>query len=513
MPEQFFTKLKKQIKKEWIICFAAAMAFGLSAHIYKLVNWLPNWDSLVFRYDAMNMTHFGRWLLSAACGISSYYDLPWIGGLLSLLYISLGAVCVSELFGFKKNVTLILTGGLIASFPTVTSTLTYNYTADGYFLAFFLACLSVLLIERRKRGVLFGAVLIAFVLGIYQAYITVAVGLILLYLTDRVVFGKETVKNILAKTARFLTGGIAGAVLYWLIQNLIMLFSETELSEYQGVSEAFSLSGINFLHSFSHCRYTFKQYFFNFEQGFNLFSVLNILMFALIIAFGIYAFFKEKLYKFPGRCALAVLFVAAMPFGTKLLYFIECEIDYHNLMLMGYCTFYLFLLLFYERIVSAGSKFLCFKQWSIFIVMTLIVYNNVLIANISYHKLQIAYEKSYSAAVRISDRIEQTEDSEKCEKIAVIGKLPESGMYSSMLPPDMTGITDGYIIRETDNVIKGQNVLLSTLEDYCGLRYKDCSTEEIEKLIKEGVLDKMQPWPSKRSVTVYGDILIVYLGD
>ena len=182
MPEQTFMKLKKRVKKEWIICFTAAMLFGFAAHIYKLVNWLSNWDSLVFRYDAMNMTHFGRWLLSAACGISSYYDLPWLGGLFSLFYISLGAVCVSELFGFKKNVMLILTGGLIAVFPTVTSTLAYNYTADGYFLAFFLACLSVLLIEKGKKGFLLGTILIAFVLGIYQAYITVSVGLILLYL-------------------------------------------------------------------------------------------------------------------------------------------------------------------------------------------------------------------------------------------------------------------------------------------------------------------------------------------
>ena len=200
-------------------------------------------------------------------------------------------------------------------------------------------------------------------------------------------------------------------------------------------------------------------------------------------------------------------------YGAKLLYFIESEIDYHALMMMGYCIFYLFFLLFYERISSAGHNFLCFKQWSIFIVMALIVYNNVLIANISYHKLQIAYEKSYSVTVRISDRIEQTENSDKCEKIAVIGKLPGSEMYSSMIPPDMTGITDGYIIRETDAVIKDQNVILSTLEDYCGLKYKNCETEEIEKMKKEGVLDKMQPWSSEQSVAVYRNILIVYLGD
>lgn len=78
VPEHFFANVRQRIRREWVVCFFAALLIGLIAHFYKLVNWLPNWDALVFRYDAQDMTHFGRYFLSLVCGLSSYYELPWL---------------------------------------------------------------------------------------------------------------------------------------------------------------------------------------------------------------------------------------------------------------------------------------------------------------------------------------------------------------------------------------------------------------------------------------------------
>ena len=66
--------------------FFSAFGFGLLAHFYKMANWLPNWDSLVFRYDAQQMLQYGRYFLSLACGLSTYYDLPWLSLLLGLVF-------------------------------------------------------------------------------------------------------------------------------------------------------------------------------------------------------------------------------------------------------------------------------------------------------------------------------------------------------------------------------------------------------------------------------------------
>ena len=63
MPEKVLKKLNSHIFPQWKVCFFAALLVGLIAHLYKITNWLPNWDSLVFRYDAQNMLALGRWFL------------------------------------------------------------------------------------------------------------------------------------------------------------------------------------------------------------------------------------------------------------------------------------------------------------------------------------------------------------------------------------------------------------------------------------------------------------------
>ena len=50
MPEKALKKLNSYILPEWKVCFFAALFIGLFAHFYKITNWLPNWDSLVFKY-------------------------------------------------------------------------------------------------------------------------------------------------------------------------------------------------------------------------------------------------------------------------------------------------------------------------------------------------------------------------------------------------------------------------------------------------------------------------------
>ena len=76
MPEQIINKIKKSILPQWKVCFIWALVIGLCAHLYKITNWLPNWDSLVFRYDSQNMISMGRWFLAVVCAPSSFYDLP-----------------------------------------------------------------------------------------------------------------------------------------------------------------------------------------------------------------------------------------------------------------------------------------------------------------------------------------------------------------------------------------------------------------------------------------------------
>ena len=87
------------------MCFISALVMGLIAHLYKITNWLPNWDSLVFRYDAQNMLSMGRWFLPVVCSFSSFYDLSFLNGVIAIVFHALSAVWFCRILHVEKKLT------------------------------------------------------------------------------------------------------------------------------------------------------------------------------------------------------------------------------------------------------------------------------------------------------------------------------------------------------------------------------------------------------------------------
>ena len=505
MPEQVINKIKKSILPQWKVCFLWALIMGFCAHLYKITNWLPNWDGLVFRYDPQNMISMGRWFLSVVCAPSSFYDLPFITGIMAIIFHGLGAVCICKIFEVKKNITAALIGAMTITFPAVTSVMMYSYVADGYALAFLFSCLAAMLITKDKPCYIGSLVLIALSAGIYQAYITVTIMLLLLSLILDVIYKNKDPKNLLIKCLKFMMTGALGLILYYLVMTILLKITGTTLLEYQGMDNAASFIGIDIAGALFSIKESFFRCFFDFSKGPNVFSVINFIV--LILTFVLYLadVIKNKLSI--GKILMLSAFVILLPVGASVLSFINSGIDYHNLMKMGFLVFYLFLILQYEN-----SKQNALKSWAILGVMVLLIFNQTIIANISYHKLNMAYEKSYGTLIRIADRIEQTEGAEECDRILVLGCLPESEAYSAVLPPDMTGTTDGYILRADDEIV-GQSVLCSALNDYCGKTYKFISGEEKSDILKRIDADSLNNWPEKNSISVVDNVIVIKLGD
>ena len=510
LPEEMIGRLKKNILPEWRACFWSVIIVGLVAHFYKITNWLPNWDSLVFKYDPQNMIGIGRWFLPIACAPSSFYDLPWLAGLIAIILHAFGAVCVCRIFDVRKKITAALIGALIVSFPAFTSVLMYNYVADGYALAFLFSCLAAMLLTADKPRYIGAAVLIALSAGIYQAYVTVTIMLLLCYLIRESLYGETTVRTLILKSVKFLITGVVGIVLYYLVLTLLLKITGAELLDYQGANSAATLSGLNIFATLYTIKNSFFTYFFDFSEGFNTFGTINIVILALTVILYLTDIIKRKLNI--GKILLVVFYTAMLPVGASILAFINSNVDYHNLMKMGFFVFYLVLLLQYERTDFKNQKANVIKLWTILLLCVLLIFNHIVIANVSYHKLNMAYEKSFGTLIRIADRIEQTEGSAECDDILVIGYLPDSEAYSATLPPDMTGTTDGFIIRADDEVV-GQSVLCSALNDYCGKNYKFLSGEEKTELLDRIDTDNVNSWPAKDSVFVFDGVIVIKLGD
>ena len=140
-----------------------------------------------------------------------------------------------------------------------------------------------------------------------------------------------------------------------------------------------------------------------------------------------------------------------------------------------------------------------------------LIFNYIIIANVSYHKLNMAYEKSYGVLIRIADRMEQMPNIGNCDRILVIGALDNSEAYSVNLTPEITGITDGYIIRADDEVV-GQSVFCSTLNDYCGTNYQFLSGDEKHQMMQRKDIQSMEKWPSENCLAIVDDVVVLKLG-
>lgn len=511
MPEKVLKKLNAYILPQWKTCFFASVIAGLFAHLYKIVNWLPNWDSLVFRYDPQNMLGIGRWFLPVVCSVSSFYDLPFLNGIIAIIFHALGAICICRIFNIEKKITAGLIGAVIACFPTVTSVMMYNYVADGYSIAFFLATLSALFMTRETPKYILSAVLIALSMGIYQAYITVTIMLVLFYLIDKIVFKAASFGDVFKKALCMLLSGIAGAILYSIILKAVLGIFSVELLDYQGANATASLSNINLPASFYVVKETFIKCFFDLSGGVNVYIILNAVVLILTLAYYIRYIIKNRIYKSPLNIFMIVVLGILLIFGAAALAFINARVDYHNLMLMGCAVFYLIFVTLYEKGTEKKEKNAAFKCWTVLLISIAIITNQVVISNVSYHKAQLAYEKSYGVLMRIADRIEQIPNTQDCDKILVIGALNNSEDYSVNLTPNITGITDGYIIRADDEEV-GQSVLTSALNDYCDKNYKFISGEEKKQLIQKEDIKTMAVWPQAGCVQVIDNIIIIKLG-
>lgn len=139
----------KNIKSEYKFAFLSAFVVSIIAHGYVILNTLPNHDWAYYLYHNQDMIMSGRWFLKYACGITSYFCLPFINGLFAFLYLGIAVILLVKLFEITDKVCIFLVSGVVVVFPAVSSTLSYMFAVDGYMFALLLVVLSLVFLSMR----------------------------------------------------------------------------------------------------------------------------------------------------------------------------------------------------------------------------------------------------------------------------------------------------------------------------------------------------------------------------
>lgn len=233
--------------------FYCTFLLGLATHAFGFLNLCPAHDSLAAFFNDMYglagwQMALGRILQPLYYKLTvSYVLLPWLDGILPLVWIALSVYLVSIIFNLKNKWQIFLLAGIFVTNRTIIRFVAdYEPFFGSNILASLFAVVSVFLWHQflQKKQLLYfctGVLSLTLSMGLYQCYIAVTITLMILYSIISLL-ENETAKTVF-KNGMF---GIAmigcGGILYYILMKCICEMNDIQLTEggYNSLSNLWS---------------------------------------------------------------------------------------------------------------------------------------------------------------------------------------------------------------------------------------------------------------------------------
>lgn len=512
--DDIIKRIGKKIKPQWWAAFFGCVICGLIAYMYIMTNNFLTYDSMWNIYSDQDMITSGRQFLTYACGISSFYNLPWVNGVLAILYLALTSVVVVEGLGIESKIGAALSGGLLVTFPAVASTFCYIFTIDGYMLAVLLSALAFLFTDRKKWGFLGGIVCLGVSIGIYQAYLSFTIILCILRLLLDVI-EKDNLKDIWSKIWRYVVMGIGGYVFYVVTLKLMLRIEGVTLSGYQGTDKVGSFSVADLPEGMISA----VKNFVNFLRWSNVLTTTEIMKYSLVcllcgaVVLYVGLLIRSKCSKKVIRVLLVTVLVVAIPFGSNIVNILSPDTFFHLLMRYSWVLFFVFSLALCEHISwQEKRKNIQLKKalvLCICICNAIFIFSFSVMANVVAFNMNERYEKTYATCLRIVERIEQTEGYSTGTKVAILGGFPDSTSYP---PTDITADDlVGYFGASGELCANSTQKYAEFMKHYMNVTIETIPGEEEIRIAGTETFMEMPKFPAEGSVGYIDDILVIKL--
>lgn len=507
-PEKLFEKWYRNIiKKEWRLAFLAAFVTGLLIHMPAMLSDIPNHDGLSSIYFDQNMIASGRWFLMVACGFSSFYTVPWVIGLLGLVFLGVAAAALTELLEVRSSWAVVAVSGLLVSFPALVSTFAYVFTLDGYMLALLLAVLAVLFTKKYRYGFLPGGLCLAFSLGTYQGYLAFAM-ILSVFSILMLAMDKPGTAEKVKRGLRYLYMGVLGTVLYYVILQVLLQLQGKELDSYQGISGL--SSGPSPAGIFGRIAGMYRD-FASFSLRGNVLwnnwisAAAWILLVCAALAAAVLLAAKRKWWKSPWFFVIIVVALFVLPPVTNIILLVSPSVTYHLLMRYQWVLFPIGLVAFADR-RSEELRGGAALEWAVFGAAFVLVFFYGVTDNIGYSNLNRRYEKTYAYCVRLLDRIEQTPGYYPGIPVAMVGVVGDEQFPVT----DITlQVTSGMIGINGDVLLyTGENYRLF-IRNYLGATLNILPAEAMAEIYYDEEYIGMDSFPGEDSIKIIDGVMYI----
>ncbi len=506
--------------KQLRFAMTATFLWGMAAHAYCFFDNSVSHDSLNEFHGAILGNNIK--MSSGRVFTSLYRDLfrsdvtlPWLIGLLSLLWLGITVFFLIRLFQIDSKILTFLTAGILTANLSFSATAaTYLHDLDCYMFAVLCATVAVFLWRQASWGWLAGIVFVTITLGIYQAYLFVAVTLVimvsLLDLLDGRNFQTVFLAGMKAICMILLGGGLyylamkvrlhyAGLQLYNNDYNSLYLLQKMSLAELPGLVWA------AYCECFHRLWNGYSAYPKAIMQGITLF--LGIAgMVSLIVS-------VRNIRGKTAEIALTLLLLVLLPLGMCMIYVLT-KGYVHVLMVYPVWFAYLFILLLALRLSE------CWKHWIgqctkilCMVLMALLLYGNVQFANGMYLKKDMEYDAYLSLMTRIVTRMEMQQDYQHGQTPVVFVGLPERNRVLNAMSPGFEGYWEVTGLESTDVIFMPEPNRFQAYFDYVlNIPIQIADADTWTAILSSDLAAQMPAYPADGFLAMEDGVLIVKLG-
>lgn len=512
----------------------ATCVFMVLSYMFAFTNGMLLFDASFiyrgfnFRPTVLSDKWFNPFLSILDMGI----NMPWIAGVWATVFLILSIYCIVDVLDIQKRMSIWLVSGLCVTNSSMICQQEYtggNYTGPA---ALLFACLAAWLAIKGKGRILYivGSIIFtAFSAATYGAYVSVAPCLMIMKILLDICGGKtakENWKNSFLYCSEF----VLGMILYYLVLRLEMHFLGLEIQEYVGES-ALADTGVivDMLAWIPRAYEGIRIYYLGGKAGWflpayiaNIMTVVFVIGIIVSILYLKKKYFQiaEKKYNLP----LTGILVVILPVVINLIYVMSAGYV-HYLMNFTYVMPFLFFVREMEELSAIRTdKEVSYGRLNVIysILLGVFIFSSIQLANAIFTSYYGFWVEAQSIGTRVLDRIENCEEFEGTEKVAIIGAMQwESYYIGSDRNIEILDANIGPARLANVNAINWGSILGRFLANILGsnmeyITYSDTySCSEAEQLGTEErrELEEMGYFPRNNSVRKIGDVIYVKFSD
>lgn len=518
-------KKTETTKDLFIVALLSTALFYIAAHGHRFTNAMFSGDSLynVYQNDSAWQIALGRFMQPILTFLRGGIESPFLICVLAVAFMVLSVFLMVDFLQLRRVVSIVAVAAMMTCNITVlTTNATFLSWSDYYSIALFLAVLSVWFMKKDK--LLFyalGAISLSLSMGIYQAYLCVAIAMVMMYFLFQML-EKPTLKDTCIRLVKYLLTFLAAAVIYYVIWKVFQkVFNIWTAENYNGLSSVGDYSDTTIgavlattyqkVFQFFYEPYVFITMPFRGEslsivwvyilRFCNLLAVLLLLL-ALVIKN-----LRSKTNLWHRLMQVAILL--CFPFGINFVCFISKGME-HTLMIYAFCMVYVLAIKVTEGCQSEEVVAWSFKKvsksWIVALaVLAIITWSNIVYSNQVYLKKDLQDKATLSLMTRIVYEIESMEG-------YVAGETPVS-FYGSFAA-DTSCITVLEAFKDLNPYGMGKSPLLYVGTDYAYLTYiLNVNMNLVRINDTDGTIKQMPVYPAEGSVAYVDGTVVVKVSE